>query len=435
MLSGGRAAGAVVLLALALAACDITAAPAQVKTGADIVLGAPMSLTGNQSKEGALTKEGYDLWRDWVNAHGGITAEGARHRVQIRYLDDRSTPDASGQAAQQLITDDGAQFLLGSYGSTNTAADATVAEKNHIPLVASNGAARSIYMKGYHFVFGVQTPAESELQGVLDMAATMNPKPTKIALLSADDSFSVEVANAAADYAPRVGMQVVFSYQYPSGSTNLYAALDAAKAKKPDIILNSGHLIEAIAITKAARDVRLDPAMFAYTSGPDTPDFARALGKDANYVYSGSQWSPQLKYKSVYSFSAAEFVSTYQKMYGTADLPAYQVASASAAGLALQRAIEQADSLAPDKVRDGLASLDITTFFGRIKFDQQGQNIFKTVVVEQIQDGKLTTVWPSALAASTPQYPTPAWATRTTIPAPVQPGPKAPVVGHPPLKR
>src|SRR5215472_4857655 len=433
MLSGGRAAGAVVLLALALAACDITAAPAQVKTGADIVLGAPMSLTGNKSKEGALTKEGYDLWRDWVNAHGGITAEGARHRVQIRYLDDRSTPDASGQAAQQLITDDGAQFLLGSYGSTNTAADAAIAEKNHIPLVASNGAARSIYMKGYHFVFGVQTPAESELQGVLDMAATMNPKPTKIALLSADDSFSVEVASAAADYAPKVGMQVVFSYQYPSGSTNLYAALDAAKAKKPDIILNSGHLIEAIAITKAARDVRLDAAIYAYTSGPATPDFARALGKDANYVYSGSQWSPQLQYKQAYSLSAAQFVGEYQKKSGTNDVPSYQVASATAAGLALQRAIERADSLDPEKVRDALASLDVVTFFGRIKFDEHGQNASKTVVIEQIQDGKLATVWPATVAASSPMYPTPAWSTRTTIPAaPSQPAPKAPVVGHPP---
>src|SRR5215472_8375409 len=124
MLSGGRAAGAVVLLALALAACDITAAPAQVKTGADIVLGAPMSLTGNQSKEGALTKEGYDLWRDWVNNRGGITVGGVRHQVQIRYLDDRSTPDVSGQVTHQLISDYGAQFLLGSYGSSDTSADA-----------------------------------------------------------------------------------------------------------------------------------------------------------------------------------------------------------------------------------------------------------------------------------------------------------------------
>src|SRR5215471_19908153 len=434
MLSGGRAAGGL-LIALALAACTVGPSPEQARVGEDLVIGAPMSLTGNQSKEGAQTKLGYDIWRDWVNAHGGITVQGVQHRVQIRYLDDRSTPEVSGQVAQQLIADDGARFLLGSYGSSDTAADAAVAEKSHVPLIASNGAARSIYTKGYRYVFGVQSSAEAELQGVLDMAATMNPKPTKIALLSADDSFSVEVASAAADYAPKVGMQVVFSYQYPSGSTNLYAALDAAKAKKPDIILNSGHLIEAIAITKAARDVRLDPAMFAYTSGPDTPDFARALGKDANYIYSGSQWTPQVKYQPGYSISAAEFISTFQKASGTTDLPAYQVASATAAGLALQRAIEQADSLAPDKVRDALASLDITTFFGRIKFDQQGQNIFKTVVVEQIQDGKLTTVWPSALAASTPQYPTPAWATRTTIPAPVQPGPKAPVVGHPPVKR
>lgn len=188
-------------------------------------------------------------------------------------------------------------------------------------------------------------------------------------------------------------MQVVYNYQYPSGSTNLYVALDAAKTKKPDIILNSGHLIEAIAITKAARDVRLDAAIFAYTSGPATPDFAQALGKDANYVYSGSQWSPQLQYKQPYSLLAAQFAAEYQKKAGTNAIPAYQVASATAAGLALQRAIERADSLDPERVRNALASLDLVTFFGRIKFDEHGQNVSKTVVIEQIQDGKLATVW------------------------------------------
>lgn len=317
-----RQAAGGLLIAVALAACSVGQSPEQPKVGEDLVLGAPMSLTGNQSKEGALTKVGYDIWRDWVNAHGGITVtarigrKGVRHRVQIRYLDDRSTPEVSGQVAQQLIAEDGARFLLGSYGSSDTAADAAVAEKNHMPLVASNGAARSIYTRGYRYVFGVQSSAESELQRVLDMAATMNPRPTRIALLSAYDSFSVEVAGAAVDYAPRLGMQVVYNYQYPSGSTNLYAALDAAKTKKPDIILNSGHLIEAIAITKAARDVRLDAAIFAYTSGPATRT-SQALGKDANYVYSGSQWSPQLQYKQPYSLLAAQFAAEYQKKAGT----------------------------------------------------------------------------------------------------------------------
>lgn len=113
-------------------------------------------------------------------------------------------------------------------------------------------------------------------------------------------------------------------------------------------------------------------------------------------------------------------------------IPAYQVASATAAGLALQRAIERADSLDPERVRNALASLDLVTFFGRIKFDEHGQNVSKTVVIEQIQDGKLATVWPATLATSPPMYPTPAWSTRTTIPVPTQPAPKAPVVGLPP---
>src|SRR5262245_17154227 len=175
MLSGGRAAGGL-LIALALAACSVGPSPEQTKTGEDLVLGAPMSLTGNQSKEGALTKLGYDVWRDWVNAHGGITVQAVRHRVQIRYLDDRSAPEVSGQVAQQLITEDGARFLLGSYGSSDTAADAAIAEKNHLPLVASNGAARSIYTRGYRSVFGVQPHAESELHGGLHKAETVDTK-------------------------------------------------------------------------------------------------------------------------------------------------------------------------------------------------------------------------------------------------------------------
>jgi branched-chain amino acid transport system substrate-binding protein len=72
------------------------------------------------------------------------------------------------------------------------------------------------------------------------------------------------------------------------------------------------------------------------------------------------------------------------------------------------------------------------TFFGRLKFDAQGMNTFKPMVVEQIQDGKLTAVWPPSLAPATASYPTPAWDTRTASPAmaPAQPAPKAPATGR-----
>lgn len=431
--NAGRVSGCVIALVLMLTGCG-TSPPA---AGPDLIVGVPMSLTGNQSKEGALAKQGYDLWADWLEHRGGIVVEGVRHRLQLRYMDDQSKADVSAQVTKQLITEQKVRFLLGPYGSSATAADAAVAEQNHVPFISTNGAAQAIYSHGYRYVFGVLSPASKYLQGVLDMAASMAPKPTTVAILSADDSFSVEVAKSVIDYAPKVGMQVVYNKQYPNGSTNLYAQLAEAKQKNPDIVLNSGHLVEAIAINKAAKDLRLGAKIYAYSVGPATPDFTQALGNDANFVFSGSQWSSQVKYRPVMYLSAPDYVQAYQRKFGTKEEPAYQVADATAGGLALEKAIETANSLDPEKVRDALARLDIVTFYGRIKFDEQGLNTFKPMVVQQIQNGQLTTVWPAEVATAKPVYPTPTWLARAgpMADAPAKPAPKVPATGITPGKR
>ena len=174
-------------------------------TGSTIVLGAPLGLTGSLTKESALTKQGYDLWLDWINKQGGINVNGTKHPVTIKYYDDTSTANQSAVLMQKLITEDKANFLLGPYGSAATATDAAIAEQNQIPMVEANGAAQSIFNQGYKYTFGVLSPANKYLQGVLDMAATLNPKPTTIAMLSADDNFSLEVAQGIIDYAPTKG--------------------------------------------------------------------------------------------------------------------------------------------------------------------------------------------------------------------------------------
>jgi branched-chain amino acid transport system substrate-binding protein len=381
-------------------------------TGTDIIIGAPLSVTGTQSKEGTLTKQGYDMWLTWINGQGGINVKGTKHKVQVKYEDDQSKPDISAQLAQKLISEEKAQFLLGPYGSATTASDAVVAEKNSIPMVEGNGAAQSIFSRGYKYTFGVLSPANKYLTGVLDMATTLSPKPTTLAMVTADDNFSVEVAKAVTDYAPTKGLQVVYNKTYPNGSTDVSALVAGAKAATPDLLLNSGHLAEAIAINKAAKDLGLNAKLFAYSVGPSTPDFIQALGKDANYVTSGSQWTPQVKYNASFYLSVKDYVAAYKKQFSAQDDPDYHVAESTAACLALQRAIEKAGSLNPDKVRDALASLDVTTFFGQIKFDNRGVNVTKPMVVEQVQDGKHHTVWPADVADAKPQYPTPSWSSR-----------------------
>ena len=185
--------------------------------------------------------------------------------------------------------------------------------------------------------------------------------------------------------------------------------MQAAKAANPDIVLNSGHLQEAIAINKAAKEQKLNAKIFAYSVGPSTPDFISALGKDADYVYDGSQWTPQVKYKPDFYLTVQQYVDAYKQKYAGVGDPDYHVAESTAACLALQRAIENAKSLDPKKVRDALAALDVTVFFGRIKFDNRGINLTKPMVVEQIQTGTHHTVFPPDVADAKPMFPTPSW--------------------------
>ena len=401
----GLLAAAVVVAAVACGGSTPTATT----TGSTIILGAPLGLTGSLTKESTLTQQGYNLWSDWINARGGIVVNNVKHPVVIKYYDDTSSANQSAVLMQKLITEDKANFLLGPYGSAATATDAAIAEQNQIPMVEANGAAQSIFSQNYKYTFGVLSPANKYLQGVLDMAATLSPKPTTIALLSADDSFSLEVADGINSYAPTKGMTVVLYKKYKNGATNLSAEVQAAKAANADIVLNSGHLLEAIAINKAAKEQKLNAKIFAYSVGPSTPDFITALGADANYVYDGSQWTPQVKYTPAFYLSEADYVAAYKAKYPGLGDPDYHVAESTAACLALERAIENAGSLDPTKVRNALAALDVTVFFGQVKFDSRGLNIYKPMVVEQIQNGVHHTVYPASVADAKAMYPTPSW--------------------------
>ena len=138
----------------------------------------------------------------------------------------------------------------------------------------------------------------------------------------------------------------------------------------------------------------------------------RALGKDADYVYGGSQWTPQVKYTPAFYLTVPKYVDAYKAKYPGLGDPDYHVAESTAACLAFQYAIEAAGSLDTEKVRDALAKLDKTTFFGILKFDSRGINVFKPMVVNQIQNGRLVTVYPPGLAEAKVKYPTPPWGQR-----------------------
>ncbi len=93
--------------------------------------------------------------------------------------------------------------------------------------------------------------------------------------------------------------------------------------------------------------------------------------------------------------------------------PSYDYANASACGLAFQFAIEKAQSLDPEKVRDALASMDEMSMVGRIKFNTDRSRFEPPMYITQIQSKDPITdpfiVSPKTNKEADIIYPNPPW--------------------------
>ncbi len=406
------AAGASAKPAASAAASAKPAASASAAGNFDgtILLGAPLSLTGSTSNEGKLTQQGYDLWVDITNAKGGINVGGKKYKVEIKYYDDQSKQDQAALLTDKLISQDKVQFMLGPYGTASTFAASAISEKAKMPMVDVAGAAQSIFERNFKYIFGVLSPGTKYLTGVVDAWLAQSPKPEKLAVLSANDAFSLEVGKAAADYAPAQGLQVVYNQSYPADTKDLSSALNQVKAGAADVILGSGHLDDSLVLMKQLKSQGINVKGIGLSVGPSTPEFTNNLGKDGDFVFSGVQWVPEQKDKDPVIGTSQDYAQAFQKKYNF--IPEYHNAEATAGGVVLQAAIEKAGTLDKDKIRDALAATDLDTFFGHVKFDNRGLNSDKPMVEIQLQGGKLIPVWPQAAATGKVQWPTPAWNSR-----------------------
>jgi branched-chain amino acid transport system substrate-binding protein len=391
-----------------LALTSAVSAPARADDNT-IVFGAALAATGSTAREGELTKEGYEFWKDYINAHGGLKVGGKTYKVDIKYADDESNPQTAARLVEKFVSQDKVNFILGPYGSANSATAAAVVERLKVPMVEGNGAAEKIFSQGFKYTFAVLAPGRKYLQGILEMALTEKPKPKTVAVVTANDAFSVEVGQGAVDYATAHGMTVVYNNKYPADTTDVSSVVSGIKAVNPEIIVNGGHLDEALLLQRTFKEQNVNAKIFGYSVGPDTPDFRKTLGKDADWVFGGTQWSPTAKYKGAPGFitDSKVYAAEFNKKYG--HIPDYHNAESTASCLAFQYAIEKAGSLDPLAVRDQLAKLDVVTFYGILKFDDRGINVFKPMAVNQIQNGQLMTVWPLGVQNAKPMYPTPDW--------------------------
>lgn len=396
-------------LALLLVAAFGGAASAE-ETGV-IKLGAAVSLTGKYSSNGQFTKNGYDLAAKLINEAGGVKVGDKSYRIEIIYYDDESTPARGAQLVERLIQQDGVKFLLGPYSSGLTEAIAPVTEKYGVPMVEANGAAVSLFRKGYRYLFAVLSTTDQYLRAAVDLAAALNEYPSKlrVAMAFENDPFSQDVREGVLEDIVKHGMKVVVDDKLPPELNDMSATLTKAKALRPDLLLISGHDKGAALAVRQMADQRVNVPMVALTHC-DSAQVAEKFGAAAEYVLCAAQWASTLKYEDALFGSASDYAALYEATYN--HVAPYQAAESSAAVQVFADAFERAGTLEPDAVRDALSQTDMQTFYGPIKFDETGKNVSKPTVLFQIQDGKYVVVYPREFAEGELRWPTPPWSER-----------------------
>jgi branched-chain amino acid transport system substrate-binding protein len=403
------------LLAAGTALAFSMGAAVAAKAECTITLGAAVSLTGKYSTNGTHTKNGYDLAVKVINEKGGVKVGDKTCKLAVKYYDDESTPARGAELAERLIKQDGVKFMLGPYSSGLTKAIAPVTEKYKVPMVEANGASRSLFTKGWKYLFAVLSTSEQYLQSAIALAAEnadkLGKKPNQltVALAIENDPFSQDIRAGVIDDAKKYGMKIVIDDKLPKELNDMTATLTKVKALKPDILVVSGHAKGAATAVRQIAEMRVDVPVVAMTHC-DSAQIIKKFGKAAEYTLCASQWAPTLKYSDPYFGSAMDFAKLFEKTYGY--MPPYQAAESAAAVLVYKDAFERAGTLDPQKVRDALAATDMMTFYGPVKFDETGKNIAKPMVLYQVLNGKYVVVAPSKWAEAKAVIPRPKWSER-----------------------
>jgi branched-chain amino acid transport system substrate-binding protein len=372
----------------------LTPAPAAQAGERQIRIGVSLGMTGRYAKLAEFQANGFRLWVKHVNARGGMLGR----PVRLVLLDDGSDPAAAAKLYRRLIAAERVDLLFAPFSSDITEAVLPVAAEHGFPLIVSGASSDRIWEKGHANVFGLFLPASKLALGFCELLARNGIE--RVAVIRDAGSFSRDLASGTVRWAERFGLQVVLDEKFPAGTVSFEGLARRARAAGADAVVLASYLDEAVGMRRAFRAIGWVPRAYYVPVGPGTGEYQKALGPDADLVFSTSQWEAHLTERRG---RGDPFSDEYRREFGKA--PSYFAATAYAAGEILHAAVRQAASLDREAVRDALATMDATSIIGRYGVDRTGLQVRNVSMIIQLQQGRREVVWPPEHRTAAPWFP------------------------------
>jgi branched-chain amino acid transport system substrate-binding protein len=373
---------------LGLAASAALAAPAIWREGRaqnrPIRIGASACLTGPLSSTKNMVI-GYELWRDDVNAAGGLLGR----QVELVIYDDQSAPSNVPAIYSKLVDVDKVDFLFTPYGANLTATIMPFAKQRDrfvigILTLASND-------KVQHDKFFQAAPWGADggtnwARGFFDIAKGMGVK--KIAIVAADTEFSKTAANGGKKVSEETGMQVVDFQMYPPTNRDFSGILRNIKAAGPEAVFVCSYPADSTAIIRGISEIGLGDSIKLFGGGMVGPQYAslmESLGPALNGIVNFHLYVPEptLKFAGIESVLAR--YEPIAKERQVDPLGFYIPPFTYAAGQIISTAVKGAGSIDQAEVSKWLHANPVETVVGKISFDAAGNWTERRVLMAQFQ--------------------------------------------------
>jgi len=366
-----------------------------------ITVGAVVSETGAHGAPANEYRKGIILWEEQVNAAGGLLGR----RVELRFKDDGSEAVRAGEGYAELIRD-GAQVLIGPYGSAATLTAAAEAERGRRVLLNAAGPSSEVHKRQPQYVFQTLPPYAAYADGALWAAREAGVESLYIA--TRDDAASRDIAEAVQTQARALGFGNVTLEVYSGRTDDFLPLLYQAMQVDADGWIAFGEARDAAEMVKILKKEGYVPKV-VYARAAVEPRFIKLVGQDAEYILGSKDYDPRFP-----SSGNAEFVKAFTARFATP--PGALAAAGYTAGVVLAAGVRRAGSVEPQKLRSALATLQVDTVLGPYRVDPaSGAQVGMKPVLLQIVKGRAQPVWPEAVAGERSVLPFAQWADRQIL--------------------
>jgi branched-chain amino acid transport system substrate-binding protein len=338
-----------------------------------IKIGCSMALTGGVAAIGKQVLAALEIWKDDVNAKGGLLGR----PIDLIYYDDQSNPANVPPIYTKLIDVDKVDLLIGPY-ATNMVAPAIPVIMQHnmttIGILANAANSKFHYKRYFSMLTSGPEPAKSFSTGFFELAMQHKSDLKTVAIVGADAEFAQNAVDGARENLKALPFSIVFDRSYPPTTTDYTPIMRALQATNPDIVYVAAYPPDSVGIVHAANEIGLTPKMFGGTFiGLIITTVKMQLGPMINGIVNNESFLPAPVFLTP---EVKAVLAKYQAIAPKEGIDPLGYAFAPfgySAGQVLAAAVTATNSLDQDKIADYIHSHTFHTLFGDIAFGPDGE--------------------------------------------------------------